>query len=86
MDVINGVSKGPEWGDVPVHDERTPYQFGFSHRFNGPKLQDYLHEMHEKVLCRYPNAFTVGEMPGIKTPQEAIKNVQHGKPLQVWFH
>ncbi|KAL7941488.1 glycoside hydrolase family 13 protein [Trichoderma barbatum] len=86
MDVINCISKTPGFPDAPVIDPQSPYQYGLIHRFNGPKVADYLHEMHEKVLRYYPNAFTVGEAPGVKNAEQALPLVQNGIPLQMLFH
>jgi len=86
MDVINGISKDPNFKGVPILDATKPYQFGLEGRFNGPKLKEFLDEMHSKVLNHYPNAFTVGESPGVSTPEEAIKLVQNGNPLQMIFN
>lgn len=86
MDVINCVSKEPGFPDVPITAEREQFQYGLLHRFNGPHLHKYLDEMHERVLRHYPEAFTVGETPGVASPEEAIALVKAGKPLQMIFH
>ncbi|KKP06435.1 trehalose-6-phosphate hydrolase [Trichoderma harzianum] len=86
MDVINCISKTPGFPDAPVTDPQNPYQYGLIHRFNGPKVVDYLLEMHEKVLRYYPNAFTVGEAPGVKSAEQALPLVKNGVPLQMLFH
>ncbi|KAK5126862.1 hypothetical protein LTR16_002943 [Cryomyces antarcticus] len=86
MDVINCVSKEPGFPDAPVTDRKEYYQYGLLHRFNGPYLSRYLKEMNEQVLKYYPDAFTVGETPGIATPEDAIALVRAGKPLQMIFH
>ncbi|KAL6826603.1 glycoside hydrolase family 13 protein [Trichoderma camerunense] len=86
MDVINCISKTPDFPDAPVTDPQSPYQYGLIHRFNGPKVADYLLEMHEKVLRYYPNAFTVGEAPGVKSAEQALPLVKNGIPLQMLFH
>ncbi|KAL5094891.1 hypothetical protein Trisim1_003500 [Trichoderma cf. simile WF8] len=86
MDVINCISKTPGFPDAPVTDPQNPYQYGLIHRFNGPKVADYLLEMHEKVLRYYPNAFTVGEAPGVKSAEQALPLVKNGVPLQMLFH
>ncbi|KAB5526275.1 glycoside hydrolase superfamily [Coniochaeta sp. 2T2.1] len=86
MDVINCISKTPGFPSVPVTDPQSAYQYGLLHRFNGPKLADYLMEMHDRVLADYPHAFTVGEAPGIKTAEEALPLVKNGLPLQMIFH
>ncbi len=54
-DVINSISK----------DFESPYGGG-----NGPRLHEYLHELHEKALGPH-KAFTVGETWGL-TPKQAL--------------
>lgn len=83
MDVINCISKTPGFPDAPIVDADSPYQYGLIHRFNGPKVADYLNEMHEQVLQHFPKAFTVGEAPGVKNAEQALPLVQNGMPLQV---
>jgi glycosidase len=85
MDVINCISKTPGFPDAPVTDPKSLYQYGLIHRFNGPKVADYLHEMHEQVLKHYPGTFTVGEAPGVKNAEQALPLVQNGIPLQVTY-
>ena len=80
MDVINCISK--IFADVPITDPGNEFQYGLLNRFNGPKVIDYLDEMNKRVLDHYPNAFTVGETPGVEIPEDAIKYVKGGKPLQ----
>lgn len=67
MDVINLISKPAGLPDAP-----EPVTYGLVENFvaDGPKLNDYLHEMNDKVLSHY-NVMTVGEMPG-STPEDAI--------------
>ncbi|KAK5129217.1 hypothetical protein LTR08_003741 [Meristemomyces frigidus] len=86
MDVINCISKEPGFPDVPVLDSSEKYQYGLKYRFNGPKVLDYLAEMHDRVLQYHPDAFTVGETPGVATADEAIGYVKGGTPLQMIFH
>lgn len=86
MDVINCISKTPGFPDAPVTNPKSPYQYGLVHRFNGPRVIDYLTEMHESVLKYYPNAFTVGEAPGVKNAQQALPLIQNGIPLHMIFH
>jgi oligo-1,6-glucosidase len=67
LDVINLVSKDPALPD----GERGPgqvYGNGFPHYANGPRLHEYLAELHHEVLAgREPRPMTVGEMPGVTT-------------------
>lgn len=86
MDVINCISKEPGFPDVPILDKTQKFQYGLLHRFNGPNVQEYLAEMYDRVLESHPNAFTVGETPGVATPEQAIPYVKGGRPLQMIFH
>ncbi|MEE8823310.1 oligo-1,6-glucosidase [Lentilactobacillus sunkii] len=67
MDVINLISKPAGLPDAP-----EPATYGIVEDLvaDGPKLNDYLHEMNDKVLSHY-DVMTVGEMPG-STPEDAI--------------
>jgi oligo-1,6-glucosidase len=75
MDVINLISKVPGYPDAEVvlpPDHK--YQPAFQYFVNGPKLHDYIHEMHDKVLNKY-DTITVGEMPGISDEREVLRTV-----------
>ncbi|KAK5091466.1 hypothetical protein LTR05_001649 [Lithohypha guttulata] len=87
MDVINFISKVPTYPDAPiVLDPKThSYQPGTQFFANGPKLHDYLREMHDKVLSKY-NTITVGEMPGINSEDEILRTVgANAKELNMIF-
>ncbi|KAJ2987545.1 hypothetical protein NUW58_g4447 [Xylaria curta] len=62
LDVINMISKIQEL-------YKTLKYF-----VNGPKLHDYLQEMHREVLSKY-DAITVGEMPGVSDENEILRTV-----------
>lgn len=67
MDVINLISKPEGLPDAP--DPGT-YPLTEGLVADGPKLNNYLHEMNDKVLSHY-DVMTVGEMPSSK-PEDAI--------------
>jgi oligo-1,6-glucosidase len=72
MDVINMISKRPELPDgwVPP-GERLGY--GYEHFLNGPRIHDFLHEMHRDVLGGRGDAHLfVGEMPGVTVEQARL--------------
>ncbi|KRK61793.1 trehalose-6-phosphate hydrolase [Companilactobacillus farciminis KCTC 3681 = DSM 20184] len=70
MDVINLISKPAGLPDGPREpDER--YANVAKVVADGPRLNEFLKEMNEKVLSKY-DVMTVGEMPG-STPEDAIK-------------
>lgn len=75
MDVINLISKVPGYPDAEVvlpPDHK--YQPAFQYYVNGPKLHDYMQEMHREVLSKY-DTITVGEMPGISDEAEVLRTV-----------
>lgn len=85
MDVINHISKVPGYPDAPVRNAAAPYQPGYVHYCNGPKLHDYLQEMNEKVLSKY-DTITVGEMPFVRDEKEILQVVgSDNKELNMIF-
>jgi oligo-1,6-glucosidase len=63
MDVINFISKNPTLADGPVAPGR---RYGFGGFIDGPRIHEFLHEMHEEVFAGRDGQFlTVGEMPGV---------------------
>lgn len=70
MDVINFISKVPELPDAP-NPEGKRYVPGGDFYVNGPRIHEYLQEMHREVLSKY-DIFTVGEMPGVNVEQALL--------------
>lgn len=60
MDVITEISKYTDFPDYPSDDDQPVV--GWMHS-NGPRLHEYIQEMHETVLAPY-GLMTVGEAPG----------------------
>ncbi|MFD1720680.1 alpha-glucosidase [Amnibacterium endophyticum] len=72
MDVINFISKEQSFADAPPVAGQ-PYVNAFSMFADGPRIHEFLAEMHEQVFAGRDGAFlTVGEMPGVTT-DEAIR-------------
>ncbi|MGF7210605.1 oligo-1,6-glucosidase [Skermanella aerolata] len=59
MDVITMLSKTPGLPDAPVIGDK-PYHWGGQYFIHGPRLDEYLSEMHREVLSR-GDILTVGE-------------------------
>ncbi|MET0324001.1 MAG: alpha-glucosidase [Ilumatobacteraceae bacterium] len=65
MDVINFISKDPVLPDGPVRGD-GPYGDGFPSYVSGPRIHEFLQEMHREVFAgREQATLTVGEMPGV---------------------
>ncbi len=72
MDVINFISKTEEFPDGQRRQDGLYGDFN-PLVLNGPKVHEYLQEMHRKVLSKY-DVMTVGECPGV-SPELAKKYV-----------
>jgi oligo-1,6-glucosidase len=71
MDVINMISKEPTLPDGRVRGYE-PYGDGSQYYIGGPKLHDYLQEMHREVLAGRSELLTVGEMPGVTVDEARL--------------
>jgi oligo-1,6-glucosidase len=70
MDVINLISKDPAFPDGPV-PEGARHGDGSAHYLCGPRIHEFLAEMHREVFASRPGTYlAVGEMPGV-TVEEA---------------
>ncbi|MFT8883945.1 MAG: alpha-glucosidase [Liquorilactobacillus hordei] len=70
MDVINFLSKPAGLPDAP-NPEKAEFGSVEPMVADGPKLNEYLREMNDKVLSHY-DVMSVGEMPS-STPEDAIE-------------
>ncbi|PPQ72218.1 hypothetical protein CVT26_006972 [Gymnopilus dilepis] len=62
MDVINLISKAEGLPDAPITVPGDEYQPASMHFANGPRVHEYIKEMHSKVLSKQ-DLITVGETP-----------------------
>ncbi|KAH8882214.1 trehalose-6-phosphate hydrolase [Thozetella sp. PMI_491] len=75
MDVINLISKVPGYPEADVVlGPGHKYHPAFKHFVNGPRLHEYMSEMHREVLSKY-DTITVGEMPGVSDENEILRTV-----------
>lgn len=61
IDTVNLYSKTPGFPDAPIIDPGAEFQAGFKLYCNGPRMHEFLKEMHDKTFGRY-DTFTVGEL------------------------
>jgi oligo-1,6-glucosidase len=72
MDVINLISKHPELPDGEVQPGHR-FGDGFPWYSYGPRIHEFLQEMHETVFAGRTGQFvTVGEMPGVTLEQAQL--------------
>lgn len=72
MDVINFISKDQQLPDGPKSDDKL-YGDGGTHFICGPRIHEFLQEMHQKVFAgRDRQLLTVGEMPGVTVEDAAL--------------
>src|ERR671921_723710 len=69
MDVINFISKNTALPDGHVLDGGL-YGDGMPHFVDGPRIHEFLQDMHREVFAGREGLITVGEMPGV-TVEEA---------------
>ncbi|MCM4078504.1 glycoside hydrolase family 13 protein [Paractinoplanes hotanensis] len=84
MDVINMISKV-----VPLPDGRltagSPYGDGSAGFINGPRLHEYLQEMHREVFAGRDAMLTVGEMPGVTVDEAKLFTDPHRHEVDMVF-
>lgn len=75
MDVINLISKDQKFPDAPHNmPEGFKYHNGSDYFANGPRMHEYLQNMHKEVLAKY-DTITVGEMPFVEDEDEILRTV-----------
>ncbi|KAF9560644.1 glycoside hydrolase family 13 protein [Agrocybe pediades] len=86
MDVINLLSKVPGFPDAPITEEGQEYQSGSMFFANGPRVHEFLKDMHLKVLSK-KDLITVGETPFTHDASELAAYVlPENKELNMVFH
>ncbi|SDH18010.1 oligo-1,6-glucosidase [Alteribacillus persepolensis] len=84
MDVINFISKDQRFLDSDAKPGHV-YASGSSYFRNGPRIHEFLQEMHKEVLSGY-DVMTVGEMPGVDVEQAKLYTGEDRNELHMVFH
>lgn len=84
MDVISLISKDPAYPDGPLIQGKV-YGSYYAGAANGPKVHNYLQEMHEQVLSHY-DIMTVGETPHTTAEQAQLYTAANRHELDMVFH
>src|SRR5690606_27628207 len=64
--------------------EGKKYAGGGQFYINGPKIHDYLQEMHQEVMAKH-DILTVGEMPGASVEDAKLYTDPNRKELNMVF-
>jgi oligo-1,6-glucosidase len=84
MDVINMISKDPRLPDGRV--VTGGLGDGSAHYINGPRLHEFLQEMHREVFASRPGkVLTVGEMPGVTVEEARLLTAPERAELDLVF-
>lgn len=83
MDVINAISKVPGLPDAP-NPRNEKYAWAGPLFQNGPRVHEFLREMHDKVLSKY-DIMTVGETGGITTADAKLYAGEDRRELNMVF-
>ncbi|MFJ5957592.1 alpha-glucosidase [Paenarthrobacter sp. NPDC092416] len=85
MDVINFISKDPDLPDG-LKDPTSRYADGSPHYVGGPRVHEFLQEIHRKVFeHRSGQMLTVGEMPGVSIEDAVLFTDSARKELDMIF-
>jgi oligo-1,6-glucosidase len=84
MDVINMISKDPSLPDGAVPPGAT-YGDGTLHFLSGPRIHEFLQELHREVLADREGLLTVGEMPGVTIEQAVLYTDPARRELDMVF-
>ena len=71
MDVINFISKDTNLPDGHVHDGGL-YGDAMPYFVDGPRIHEFLQEMHHEVFAGREGLITVGEMPGVTVDEAKL--------------
>jgi oligo-1,6-glucosidase len=82
MDVIPFISKRLDWPEVDWSDFPKIVEEVYA---NGPRLHEFLQEMHREVLQHYPIT-TVGEAPGVPAEMGNLYVGESRRELDMIFH
>ncbi|MCQ4086227.1 alpha-glucosidase [Saccharibacillus sp. JS10] len=80
LDAINMISKHPDFPDAP-DDARHPK--GQQFYKNGPKIHEFLQELHEATFGRVPGTLTLGEAPTVTMDEVILYTAPERKELDM---
>lgn len=87
LDVINKISKSPGLPDAPIQLPKEKYQWGHCHYVNGPRVHEFIKEMHQSIQLSHHDLMTIGETPQTLDPASIAAYVlPQNTELNMVFH
>lgn len=80
LDAINMISKHP---DLPDAAEDDPHPIGQRFYKNGPRIHEFLQELHRETFAHYPHILTIGEAPSLTMEQVLEYTLPERKELNM---
>ena len=83
MDVINMISKDPALADG---EPAAIWPVGREHYLYGPRIHEFVQEMHREVFAGREGLLNVGEMPGVTVEQARLYTDPARAEIDMVFH
>ncbi|KAH8433360.1 alpha-glucosidase [Aspergillus melleus] len=87
VDTVNKYSKHTGFPDAPITDPNSDIQPAVQVWCNGPRIHEFIREMHDDVLQPYGDVVTIGELANTPNPRDVLDYVKaSAKELSMVFH
>ncbi|KAK1139438.1 hypothetical protein N8T08_000801 [Aspergillus melleus] len=87
VDTVNKYSKHTDFPDAPITDPNSDIQPAVQMWCNGPRIHEFIREMHDDVLQPYGDVVTIGELANTPNPRDVLDYVKaSAKELSMVFH
>ncbi|KAL4748206.1 hypothetical protein BDW72DRAFT_195978 [Aspergillus terricola var. indicus] len=87
VDTVNKYSKYTDFPDAPITDPKSYIQPAIGMWCNGPRIHEFIREMHDEALEPYGDVVTVGELANTPDPAHVLRYVgASAKQLSMVFH
>ncbi|KAL4738946.1 glycoside hydrolase superfamily [Aspergillus similis] len=87
VDTVNKYSKHTDFPDAPITDPKSYIQPAIDMWCNGPRIHEFIREMHDEALEPYGDVVTVGELANTPDPAHVLRYVgASAKQLSMVFH
>ncbi|PLB47373.1 maltase malt [Aspergillus steynii IBT 23096] len=87
VDTVNKYSKHTDFPDAPITDPNSDIQPAIQMWCNGPRIHEFVREMHGDVLQPYGDVVTIGELANTPDPRDVLRYVGASeRELSMVFH